>query len=297
LDILRTRAQMLADAWLASHTGRTREAYATDLRQWLAWCGAAGVEPLEASRSHVQLYAQHLLEQCMRSKATVNRKLSAITGYYEWALAEDAIPKSPVAHVRRPRTSSESPRLGTEPPEFRALLDAARAHSPVALALICLLGYQGLRISEACGARVEDLVHQRGHQVLIVKGKGDKTRSAPLAEPSAMAVQALLDAGATGALLGLSRHQGYRLTCRLVAAAGITRHLTPHSLRHGFVTGALDAGVPLHRVQDAAGHADPRTTRNYDRHRNSLDGHAAFELAAWLDTPDDETPAPPCPPA
>jgi len=57
----------------------------------------------------------------------------------------------------------------------------------------------------------------------------------------------------------------------------------PHSLRHAFGTAALDAGVPLRDVQDAMGHADPRTTRRYDRSRHSLDRHATYAVAAFLD--------------
>jgi len=58
--------------------------------------------------------------------------------------------------------------------------------------------------------------------------------------------------------------------------------LSPHSLRHTFVTQALDAGVPLRDVQDAMGHADPRTTRRYDRGRMALDRRATYAVARFL---------------
>jgi len=58
--------------------------------------------------------------------------------------------------------------------------------------------------------------------------------------------------------------------------------LSPHSLRHSFATGLLGSGTPLQDVQDAMGHADPRTTRAYDRSRNRLDGHATYAMEAWL---------------
>jgi integrase/recombinase XerD len=67
----------------------------------------------------------------------------------------------------------------------------------------------------------------------------------------------------------LDRTAAWRLVRRLARAAGIAaaEQISPHSARHAFGTGALDAGVPLRDVQDAMGHADPRTTRRYDRSR------------------------------
>jgi integrase len=64
--------------------------------------------------------------------------------------------------------------------------------------------------------------------------------------------------------------------------AGITTKVTPHTLRHAFITAALDAGVPLRDVQEAASHADPRTTMRYDRGRGSLDRHATYIVAAYV---------------
>jgi len=71
---------------------------------------------------------------------------------------------------------------------------------------------------------------------------------------------------------------------RLARTAHIpaVEQITPHSLRHSFVTEALEAGVPLQDVRDAAGHRDPRTTRRYDRSRHNLDRHPTYVLAAHL---------------
>jgi integrase len=64
--------------------------------------------------------------------------------------------------------------------------------------------------------------------------------------------------------------------------AGIAKTVTPHTLRHAFITAALDAGVPLRDVQEAASQADPRTTIRYDRARGSLDRHATYIVAAYV---------------
>jgi integrase len=74
----------------------------------------------------------------------------------------------------------------------------------------------------------------------------------------------------------LDRHGAERIVRRIARRAGITKPVTPHTLRHAFITAALDAGVPLRDVQEAASHADPRTTMRYDRARGSLDRHATL---------------------
>jgi integrase len=65
--------------------------------------------------------------------------------------------------------------------------------------------------------------------------------------------------------------------------AEMAEPISPHSLRHSFITAALDAGVPLRDVQEAASHADPRTTMRYDRARRSLDRHASYVVSTFID--------------
>jgi site-specific recombinase XerD len=80
----------------------------------------------------------------------------------------------------------------------------------------------------------------------------------------------------------LDRHGAARIVQRVTRRAGITKPVGPHTLRHAFITAALDAGVPLRDVQEAASHADPRTTMRYDRARVSLDRHATYVVAAFI---------------
>ena len=79
----------------------------------------------------------------------------------------------------------------------------------------------------------------------------------------------------------LDRHAAGRIVHRIARRAGITKPVGPHTLRHAFITAALDAGVPLRDVQEAASHSDPRTTMRYDRVRVSLDRHATYVVAAY----------------
>ena len=80
------------------------------------------------------------------------------------------------------------------------------------------------------------------------------------------------------------RSEVWRTLRRLAQEAVPTKagSLHPHDLRHAFVTLSLDTGASLRDVQDAAGHADPRTTRRYDRARHNLDRHPTYALASLL---------------
>jgi integrase/recombinase XerD len=81
----------------------------------------------------------------------------------------------------------------------------------------------------------------------------------------------------------IAQPEAWKMVRRLAARAALdgAGEIRPHSLRAAFVTGAREAGVHLEDGQDAAGHADPRTTRRYDRGRHSLDRHASYALTAW----------------
>jgi hypothetical protein len=81
----------------------------------------------------------------------------------------------------------------------------------------------------------------------------------------------------------MDRHPAARIVARAAKQAGLAgKKISPHTLGHVFITAALDAGVPLRDVQEAASHADPRTTMRYDRARASLDRHATYIVAAYL---------------
>ncbi len=118
--------------------------------------------------------------------------------------------------------------------------------------------------------------------------KGGKVVTIPLAPRTARAIDLAIGERVNGPIfLGrdgarLDRHATWRIVRRLARKAGINKPVGPHTLRHAFITAALDAGVPLRDVQEAASHADPRTTMRYDRARVSLDRHATYIVAAFI---------------
>jgi integrase/recombinase XerD len=162
---------------------------------------------------------------------------------------------------------------------------------------VATLLFTGARVSELLGADIEDLGTDRGHRVLRVRRKGGKLQSLALPAPAADRTEAYL-AGrddvtalpaipgtvaaaprrvlfAAGAGARMYRAEVRGLLRRLGRAAGLPAELagslSPHSMRHAFATLNLDAGASLRDLQDAMGHASPRTTRRYDRSRGNLD--------------------------
>ncbi len=273
--------------FLAAYSGLTRQAYELDLRQYVAWCQSHQLRLFAARRADIECFARDL-EARGRARATITRRLCTVAGFYRYAVEEDLLDHSPAAHVRRPRLDYESHANGLDRNELGALLVAAGLGSPGDHALISLLALNGLRVSEAVGADIEDLGIERGHRTLVVTRKGGKVVTVPLAPRTARAIDLAVGERIQGPIFlaadgrRLDRHGAARIVRRTGRQARIGKNVGPHTLRHAFITAALDAGVPLRDVQEAASHADPRTTMRYDRARTSLDRHATYIVAAYV---------------
>jgi len=256
-------SQLAAVAFLARYGGRTLESYRADLRQFFQWCADVEVQPLAATRTHIELYRTWMDQRGLAS-STVDRRLTTVCGYYRFAHIDGRISSNRGQYVRRPRVHPSAQR-GMNRGELASLLYAAERTSPMHAALAVLLGLNGLRVSEACGANIEDLGFERGHRILQIVGKGNKPAGIPLVPRTARTIDLAIGERSEGPIL--LRHDGDRLDTRTAyrwvrsvgTRAGLER-IHPHMLRAAFIMAALDAGVPLRDVQIAARHADPRTT-------------------------------------
>ncbi len=134
--------------------------------------------------------------------STVSRRLSVVVGFYRVCVIDAILAHSPADYVRRPVVPPESPTLGLGHLQFEALITAARlSANPNDFALIAMLGLLGLRIFEACGAKIGDLGEEHGHRVLRVRGKGGKVVLIPLPPAVARALDRAVDGRDGGPIL------------------------------------------------------------------------------------------------
>ena len=297
------RLAALTAAWLARRTANTQREYRRDLGHWLAWCSRLGITPLAARMMHMDAWIAWQRRDGIRgdgrpaAEASIARRVASVSSWYKYLFRNTKDDPRPLALTNPADTDGRpdidpdnSATTGLSTAEADRLCAAADRDGPRSAALIRLLLYGGLRCGSAISADVGDLGYDRGYRVLTVRMKGGKVRRAPLPAALGEAVDLMLaargnpDGGplfATRTGRRLSEPYVYTLVRRLARHAAIPSagDLSPHSLRHTFATDALDAGVSLRDLQDAMGHADPRTTRRYDRARHNLDRHPAHVLA------------------
>jgi site-specific recombinase XerD len=271
----------LVMAWLGSFSSaKTREAYSYDLRrfaEWLQHHNAGGL--LGVTRAHIDMFARSL-EAANYSAATRAQWLSALSSFYNYSCSVNALSVNPAANVKRPKLPNYSPRLGLNLSTAPKVVEAAKRLEPEHRALIALCLFTGLRISEALSVKAEDIREEAGHKVLQVTSKGGRSDLVPISPATLRLLEEVLQAHPEGLLLpGIDRFKASRMVAAIGQEANLGRPLTPHDLRHGAVTCALEAGEPLHRVQQLARHASPVTTQRYDHSRDRLDKSAAYGLA------------------
>jgi site-specific recombinase XerD len=284
-------AQLAAVSYLARYSGHTHVLYAYQLREWFAWCEGNGLDPLVGiQRAHVELYIRGFGDRGLMD-STVVTMMHGVRGFFRFAHIDGLIAADPAVYARLPKIHRDETRTqGLDRLELIRFLQVAQTLTVHHGALAYLLGINALRASEAAAVRIEDYADTlRGHRVLHLVGKGNKPATMPITVPVLRVLEACRGQRTTGPLVlrpvsgkRIDRRDVYRMVARIAKAAGIPRHISPHSLRHAAITNALDAGVPLRDAQILARHADPRTTEHYDRARGNLDRHGVHFLTAYV---------------
>lgn len=272
----------------------SRTAYAKDASWWLAFCALNDVDPTRARPTDVDDYETALRETGL-AKSTRARRLAAVSSWYTYLVRADVADRNPFEGMERPSVSADdSPTRGLTPEQLATMLRYAREHeSTRTYALLVTLATTAARIGSVLALTVGKIGEDEGHRVADLVVKGGNTKRVVLVP---LAVDAIdrHRAGrrkrttdyvfATRTGKPMDEPAAFRLIRRVAKAAGIPHHakLSPHSLRHSYATTLLDKDVPLHRVQDAMGHADPRTTRRYDRKAGALNRSPSYRMQEEL---------------
>jgi integrase/recombinase XerD len=281
------RAQIDRDFWLegfrdflaleSGHSANTVESYLRDLRRLGEFAVTRGVrDPAHLTRAQLRDFV-FLLKDLGLSPASIRRGVSAIRTYYGFLVGEGRVKDDPRDRLETPKRGRTLPdTLSVQ--EVESLLAAPRVEEPLAWrdrALLELAYGAGLRVSELCGLGLTDLL--LAENLVRIYGKGGKERLVPIGRSLIGAVSVYLhtsrpelDRGKSkGKVLlnargqPLTRVGAWGIVKRATQRAGITKRVTPHTLRHSFATHLLEGGADLRAVQEMLGHADLSTTQIY----------------------------------
>lgn len=280
----------------------TKRAYQADLDAFFGFLGSGGEQlshPRDIKSYHFQLYRDQMIEQGL-SSATVNRRLVSVRSFMKWALAAKLVDHNPLDVVKLPKIQTESPTQAFDDEEVARMLAAPDVSTPAGnLHRVCmvLLFHLGLRRSELTSLKLEHFEEQRGHFVLRVHGKGDKTRLIPVnehvryelhayyARVSGFGVKLAIDEWLLQTNPVKRRGQRldgstvYRIIEKYARGLGINKKVSPHSCRATVISHLLDTQLtPIRDVAIFAGHANVTTTERYDKRRQNLDQSAAYQV-------------------
>lgn len=249
-------------------------AYRTDVRHFAMWLHGRGGGLTQANRHDLLAYMAACAGVPSR---TLARRLSSLRRLFQYLLREGRIAADPCADIQTPRLGRPLPKSLSERDVERLLLtpDTGVALGLRDRAMLETLYATGLRVSELVGLLTTEVNLNQG--VVRVLGKGGKERVVPLGEEASDWLQRYLVAGRpalvkqnqseavflTNRARPMTRQAFWHLVKRYAYRAGITKPLSPHTLRHAFATHLLNHGADLRVVQMLLGHSDISTTQIY----------------------------------
>lgn len=255
----------------------TLDSYNRDLRQFLGFLENEKAGDIQkATRNMIMSYLL-FLQKRGRATATVSRHLAALKSFYHFLLREKYIDKDPTANLESPKLEKKLPRILTVN-EVEKLLNQPKGGDPGGLrdkAMLELLYATGIRVSELISLEVNHINLDMGY--IRCFGKGSKERIVPVGSLARKCVNEYLQKGRAKLIKNrseqalfvnqhgrkLTRQGFWKIIKKYAKKAGISKEITPHTLRHSFATHLLENGADLRSVQEMLGHADITTTQIY----------------------------------
>ena len=256
---------------------RTAEAYLRDVARFATFCFTKGAKtPATASARILREYVYHLKDLGL-SPSSIRRNVSAVRSYFRFMLAVGELVRDPSEKLEAPKRWRTLPEVLTVD-EAEKLIAAPSLDEPLAFrdrAMLELAYGAGLRVSEWITISTRDVLMDE--HLVRVFGKGSKERLVPIGRKAIGAVaiylrelRPKLEKGQGKGVLflnargePLTRMGAWKILRKYVEIAGITKPVSPHTLRHSFATHLLEGGADLRAVQEMLGHADISTTQIY----------------------------------
>lgn len=254
-----------------NRSSATCRAYRTDIAQCLRFIQETDgtVEaPADIDRTHLADYLAEVGRQGV-SGVSRARKLAAIREYFRYLVESNVLTTSPAAGIATPK-KERTTRGFLRPEEYTKLLSLAGGH-PRDYALLQVFLQTGLRVSELCALRLDDL-DLAGAVLHVASGKGQAARDIPLEKKAIQALKNYLlvrpASAAPEVFLNyagepISERGVRKLVSKYVHAAGITKRVSCHGLRHTFATQKAEKGVSAFQLQAWLGHQNLATTQIY----------------------------------
>ncbi|MDQ6871538.1 MAG: site-specific tyrosine recombinase XerD [Gemmatimonadota bacterium] len=268
------------DDFLALEQGasvQTSRAYKLDIARFVTYVSVKGATSAsEVGTRALREFVYHLKDLGL-APASIRRNVSAVRSYFRFLLGEGLVVRDPSERLETPKRWRTLPEvLGVE--EIEKLLAAPSLDEPLAFrdrAMLELAYGAGLRVSEWISLNVRDVMLQ--DHLVRVFGKGAKERLVPIGRKAIGAtaiylreLRPSLEKGEGKGVLflnargqPLSRMGAWKILRKYVRQAGITKPVSPHTLRHSFATHLLEGGADLRAVQEMLGHVDISTTQIY----------------------------------
>lgn len=289
------------EIWLASRkSARTRRAYQNDVQHFMRTLNIRSADELRRVDHRAVMAWEHIMREQQGSQAsTVRRRLAALSSLFAHLVKFGIVEMNPVREVERPAINRrEGTTLAFSQKQARSILDAPNPNSLLGVRdrAILAVGLQvGFRRAEIASLKVGDFHMNRGYESLKVIRKGGKKGSLAIHPQVVQRIKDYLDITGHGTDLegplfrpvrdnrkGLAARRSLhpdvidRILRKYARHIGLDRGYSAHSMRATFITTALDNGASLEDVQSAAGHADPSTTKLYDRRGYNPEKSASF---------------------